>query len=319
MKRNAASPHHARTRRARLLCLLAALALLLNSCSAPGAGSEYFGKTEPPEGQSLRYITGSEPESLDPQISSGQAEARIYMALFEGLVEYEPKTMQPIPAVAESWVSNADATAFEFRLRRDARFSNGDPITAHDFVYTFRRGMSPELTSRSAPFGYYVRYARAYNSGGAFVRDPQTGAFLLERDAPPAEGAEHVESAAASADSEPLRLVVEGDEAEREKTLKDNPKLRALLAGKEFVPVRGEDIGVEALDDHTVRIALAQPAPYFVGMLAHPFFRFVPRRAVEEHGDAGWTKPGNMICSGAFRLREWKHYDEIVVERNPAY
>jgi oligopeptide transport system substrate-binding protein len=305
MKRYAASP----------FCLLATLALLLNACSGVGPDTVYFGKTEPPAGQVFRYITGSEPESLDPQISSGQAEARIYMALYEGLVEYEPKTMQPIPAVAESWESNADATSYTFRLRRDARFSDGSPITAHDFVYTFRRGMSPELASRSASFGYYVRYAKAYNEGGAFVRDPQTGSFLLERDVPAAAGAEHH---AAASGGEPLRLTVEGDEKAREKALKANPKLKELLAGKEFVPVRAEELGVEALDDHTVRITLAQAAPYFVGMLAHPFFRFVPRRAVEEHGDQ-WTKPGRLVASGPFRLREWKPYDEIVVERNPAY
>src|SRR3712207_7251980 len=86
---------------ARTLTLATLFALLFVSCGPPVRKDEFFGKLEPPEGQTLRYITGSEPESLDPQMSSGQPEARIDVALYEGLVEYHPKTMEPIPGVAE--------------------------------------------------------------------------------------------------------------------------------------------------------------------------------------------------------------------------
>ena len=87
---------------ARLLTLATVFALLFIACGPPVKKNEYFGKVEPPPGQTLRYITGSEPESLDPQKSSGQPEARIDVALYEGLVEHRPKTMEPIPGVAES-------------------------------------------------------------------------------------------------------------------------------------------------------------------------------------------------------------------------
>ena len=149
---------------ARFVALVIAAALLAASCTTHASRSEYFGKVEPPEGQVLRYISGSEPESLDPQISSGQPEARIYMAIYDGLAEYHPKTMEPIPSIAERWVINEDATEFVFYLRHDAKFSNGDPITAADFLYTIRRGFSPELASRLAPLGYDIKYAEAYNS-----------------------------------------------------------------------------------------------------------------------------------------------------------
>src|SRR5918911_3937107 len=89
---------------ARLVAFALASALLAASCTTRAAKSEYFGKIEPPEGQVLRYISGSEPESLDPQMSTGQPEARIHMALYDGLVEYHPKTMRPIPALATDWV-----------------------------------------------------------------------------------------------------------------------------------------------------------------------------------------------------------------------
>ena len=115
---------------ARLLTLAIVTALLFAACGPPVEKSGYFGKLEPPPGQTLRYITGSEPESLDPQMSSGQPEARIDIALYEGLVEYHPKTMEPIPGVAESWEPNGNATEFVFFLRKNARFSNGDPLAS---------------------------------------------------------------------------------------------------------------------------------------------------------------------------------------------
>ena len=95
--------------------------------------------TDPPERNILRYVNGAEPESIDPAISSGQQEARIYMALYEGLVEYDPKSLDAIPAIAERWDVNNDSSEFVFHLRRNARWSNGEPITAHDFVYSIRR------------------------------------------------------------------------------------------------------------------------------------------------------------------------------------
>ena len=127
----------------------------------------------------LRYISGSEPESLDPQFGTGLPEARIYLALYEGLTEYDPKTTQPIPAIAERWDVNADASEFVFHLRPNARWSNGDPITAHDFVYSLRRGLDPAFASRNAYMAYYILYAQGFNEGGVFVRDPGTGAFVL--------------------------------------------------------------------------------------------------------------------------------------------
>ena len=109
----------------------------------------------------MRYVSGSEPESLDPQISAGQPEARIYMALYEGLVEYDPKTTVPIPALAERWEVNKDSSELTFHLRRNGRFSNGDPITARDFVYTLHRGLSAKVASRNAALAYYIKYAEA--------------------------------------------------------------------------------------------------------------------------------------------------------------
>src|SRR5918911_1087907 len=183
---------------ARLVAFALASALLAASCTTRAAKSEYFGKMEPPEGEVLRYITGSEPESLDPQMSSGQPEARIDMALYDGLAEYHPKTMEPIPSIAERWTIDEDASEFVYFLRHDAKFSDGSPITARDFVYTIHRGFRPELASRTAYLGFDIKYAQAFNEGGAFVHDPKTNRFLLATEAPPAGDEAKNENASAA-------------------------------------------------------------------------------------------------------------------------
>jgi oligopeptide transport system substrate-binding protein len=315
----------------------------LLGCTPQAEKSEFFGKVQPPDRQILRYISGSEPESLDPQIGTSQPEARVYMSLFEGLVEYHPKTSTPIPEIAESWEINSDSSEFTFHLRKNAKWSNGDPLNAHDFVYTFRRGVAPELAARNAYLAYEIKYAQAYNEGGNFVRDPKMGEFLLARDfedagepvamsrpltpvLSPGGGEGEKRANALSRDtpfhryiSGPDLLVVAGDPKELQKELNAKPKLKAAVEGKELVPVKAEDIGVEAVDEHTLRLTLTQPAPYFLGLLPHQFFRAVPRKAIEKHGNLGWTQPRNIVTCGPFKLAEWKPYNEIVVKRDPLY
>ena len=116
------------------LSLIAALGAGSFSCAVTSKNEVFFGKTVPPEKNIFRYVTGDEPETLDPPMSTGQPEARIYMALYDGLVEYHPKNLRPIPALAERWDVNNDSSEFTFHLRRNARWSNGDPIDANDFV-----------------------------------------------------------------------------------------------------------------------------------------------------------------------------------------
>jgi oligopeptide transport system substrate-binding protein len=334
---------------------IASLLLGVISCRVVTTAGEFYGSTTPPQRNILRYVSGDEPESLDPHGTSGQPEGRIIMALFEGLVEYHPKTMAPIPAIAESWHVNNDSSEFVFHLRKNARWSNGDAIVANDFVYSFRRGLAPETASRNANLAVYIKYAGAFNSGAVFVKDPKTNQFLLEKDfaenagsatqtealsqkplkAPADEYKDSMEQHGPPIDPSdgvplfpdtsfhqfmhsPARLTLAGDEKQRNALLASNPKLQAAVAGQEFVPVSAEDIGVEAVDDYTLRISLSQPAPFFDGLLANQFFHLVPRKAVEQYG-RHWTDPGHIITCGPFRLRSWQPYAEIVVERDPMY
>jgi oligopeptide transport system substrate-binding protein len=309
------------------------------SCAVSSKDEVFFGKTVPPERNILRYVTGDEPESLDPPVSTGQPEARIYMALYEGLVEYHPKSLRPVPALAERWDVNNDSSEFTFHLRRNARWSNGDPVDANDVVYTFRRAVSPELASRNAYQAAYIKYAEAYNSKAVFVKDPKTGQFLLRRDfednptpeplssqngsvteyKPTAEEPKpDPDSAHHQLMHSPMRLTLPGDEKARNKLVDKDPKLKAAVTGKEFVRVTAEDLGVEALDQYVVRISLAQPAPFFLGLLAHQVFRVVPRKAIEKYGNR-WTEPENIVTCGPFKVKTWRPYDKLVVERDPMY
>ena len=294
------------------------------ACSGVSADTEYFGRVQPPEGQVMRYISGSEPESLDPPVSSGQPEARLYMALFDGLTDYDPKTSAPIPGVAESWEANEDNSEFVFHLRENARWSNGEPVTAGDFIYSWRRALSPELASRNAYLAYDIKFAQAYNEGQVFVGNPETGEFLLEAGSSEQPSVDADDPAPGdltpfrSYIAGPARLTLPGDEAGREALFEENPELRDRVAGLEFVPVGGEDIGIEAVDDYTFRVTLVRPAPYFVGLVAHQTFKPVLRWLVEQYGDA-WTRPENIITNGPFKLESWKPYNELVMVRDPMY
>jgi oligopeptide transport system substrate-binding protein len=323
------------------LVLLAAIAGTTFSCTVASSDEIYFGKVAPPERNIFRYVNGDEPESLDPAISNGQPEARIYLALYDGLVEYHPKTLAPIPALAERWHVNNDSSEYTFHLRRNGRWSNGDPINAHDFVYSFRRALAQETASRNAYLAYYLKYAQAYNARAVFVKDPKTGEFLHAKDfddslpAEPLSGSPidaakgeyelndedpniHPDSAFHQKMHAPLKLTLPRDEKARNKKLNADPKLKAAVAGKEFVAVTGEDLGVEAVDDYTVRISLNQQAPFFLGLLAHQVFRIVPRKVVEKFGNQ-WTQPEHIVTCGAFKVKSWRPYDKLIIERDPMY
>jgi ABC-type oligopeptide transport system substrate-binding subunit len=278
--------------------LVGLLAVLVSACSTASTHERYFGKVDPPTGQQLRYVSGSEPESLDPQIGTGQPESRIYAALYDGLTDYDPKTGAVVPGLAERWEIADGNASFVFHLRPNLRWSDGAPLTAGDIVYTIRRGVSPGLAARNAYMAYEIVYAQAYNEGALFVRDPRTHAFVTVPGAPGE------------------RLVVPSDEHERQTAL--TPETRALLQGRELVPVRAEDIGVDAPDDRTVRIRTRQPVPYLPGLMAHQFFRAVPRQAIERYGE-NWTDPAHLVASGAFTLEYRRPYDRIIVVRNPQY
>jgi oligopeptide transport system substrate-binding protein len=108
---------------------------------------------------------GTDPQDLDPHLTTGEPEHKIMMALFEGLTSEDPKDLHPVPGVAERWDVSDDATVYTFHLRRNARWSNGDAVTAHDFIKSFERMLLPELGAKYSNMLFPMKNAEAFNLG----------------------------------------------------------------------------------------------------------------------------------------------------------
>ncbi|GGH37205.1 oligopeptide transport system substrate-binding protein [Cribrihabitans marinus] len=114
------------------------------------------------------YMRGNDgnPETLDQHKTSTVAEANILRDLYEGLVVYTPSA-EVAPGVAEEWEVSDDGLTYTFKLREDAMWSNGDPVTAQDFVYSLQRIMKPETGAKYANILYPIENAEAVNKGEA--------------------------------------------------------------------------------------------------------------------------------------------------------
>lgn len=140
-------------------------AVLLLGCTLAGCGRRETAVELGDRNQVLHWGNLAEPNDLDPQIITSQECFNIELALFEGLTSYDPKDLHPIPGVAERWKTSPDGLTWTFYLRPDAKWSNGDPVTARDFVYGFKRVLSPGLGAEYAYMLYHLKNAEAFNRG----------------------------------------------------------------------------------------------------------------------------------------------------------
>jgi oligopeptide transport system substrate-binding protein len=140
----------------------------------------------------LRVNLGTEVQDLDPHTVTGVPEHRALAALFEGLADLDPATMAPIPAAATHWEISEDGLRYVFHLREDGKWSNGDPVTAGDFVYSYQRMLSPAMAAEYAYFLHALKNGKAYNEGritdfaevGARALDDRTLEITLEHPTP---------------------------------------------------------------------------------------------------------------------------------------
>ncbi|MGD0264391.1 MAG: peptide ABC transporter substrate-binding protein [Candidatus Methylomirabilota bacterium] len=114
------------------------------------------------EGQVFRINNMVEPESLDPGAVTGVPEHRILSNLFEGLTTTDPKDLSPRPGMATSWKISKDGLVYTFKLR-DARWTDGKPVTAHDFVYAWERVLNPKMGAKYAQQLFYLKNGEDYN------------------------------------------------------------------------------------------------------------------------------------------------------------
>ena len=152
-----------------LLTVLCPL-LILGGCSRRETPVE-AGRRE----KILHVGNGAEPGTLDPHLADAYTDSRLLAALFEGLSVIDERTSQAMPAAAERWESSVDGLIWTFHLRPNLRWSNGEPLTADDFVQSWRRCLSPELASPYAYFFYQVKNAEAFNNRQ--ITDPAAVGF----------------------------------------------------------------------------------------------------------------------------------------------
>ncbi|MDF1701671.1 MAG: peptide ABC transporter substrate-binding protein, partial [Planctomycetota bacterium] len=309
------------------------------------------------EAADFRFVNGSEPKSLDPHVITGQLEGRIVDSIFEGLTYRDPKTLKPQPGCAESWTISPDKKTYTFRMRKEARWSDGTPITAHDFAWSWKRLQDPNLGAEYAYILHVVKWAEVYNLYAGHV-ERLTGA-LGEEDAsivgaleklraanpegvePTAWqkwlGAQHVNDVIKGTPDAVLQAAVN----ERANVV-DAARLEAIQAALVKEAARrseqatyaeehfGVDAGVYAKDDETLVVALNAPTPYFLELTAFYSAHPVPRHLLErlarekkERGEDGgkedWFLPQNMVSNGPFRLSIWRVNEKIRIERSETY
>ncbi|HLS09920.1 peptide ABC transporter substrate-binding protein [Lentibacillus sp.] len=118
----------------------------------------------------LRMNNGEEPTSLNPPIGFDSVSWNVLNNLMEGLTRLGQDDM-PQPAIAEDWDISDDGKTYTFYLREDANWSNGDPVTAEDFVYAWKQLLNPETGSSAAFLGYFIEGGEAYNAGDGSADD----------------------------------------------------------------------------------------------------------------------------------------------------
>jgi len=143
------------------LILIGCLLILLAACGLNQETNVASGNLA----QILHIGNGDEPQEIDPHVTVGIPEFHIQHALFEGLVAKHPKTLAIEPGVAETWEVSADLMHYTLHLRHNARWSNGDPVTAGDFVYSWKRALTPALGNLYAYMFYSIRNAEEYFEG----------------------------------------------------------------------------------------------------------------------------------------------------------
>ncbi|HBC8685168.1 TPA: peptide ABC transporter substrate-binding protein [Proteus mirabilis] len=189
-----------------------------------------------------------EPASLDPINAVGLTEAQVQRDLFEGLV-IEDERGRPIPGVAQSWRTE-DNRVWIFTLRDNAKWSNGEKVTASDFVYSWQRLVDPKNLS---PFAWYAALASIENA-------------------------------------------------------------QKIIDGK----LKPTSLGVEAIDEKTLKVTLERPVPYFPSLATNFSLYPVPKHTIEKYGSE-WIKVGNLVGNGAFILKDRVVNEKIVLTPNPYY
>ena len=227
--------------------------------------------------------------TLDPQRMSYEQDFRLAYALYEGLVRWDNDTFEVEPAGAESWTVSPDLRTYTFTLRDDARWSNGEPVRARDYVYAWERAVLPDTAADYAQLMFVIDGAQELFDW----RSDQLEAYAAR------PAAQRTAAAAAQArdELEQQARATLGVRALDDRTLelrlaRPTPYILDLLCFATFMPVHAETVeGYVGLDPGSARIE-------------------------QRHG---WTKAGAHVGNGPYRLTRWRFKRDMRLERNPYY
>jgi len=269
--------------------------------------------------------------SVDPQIITGVPEARIAMALYEGLVNWDAETLKPLPGVAQSWTISPDSTVFTFHLRDNAKWSDGKPLTAQDYHWAWRRLLDPKTGS---PYVYqlstYVKNGAKYNAGEVNVGDLVEVEFARQATDLPGQRGRVLYGKLTGITNEPppdankssddpriFAVEIAGETQHFTTSRKTAAALQATLCDQVLPDF--STVGIKALDDKTLEVTLAGPTPFFLHLSGFHTLFPVQRACVEKYGYPEFTRPGNLVSNGAFTLAARQIRDRIRLVKNPHY
>jgi oligopeptide transport system substrate-binding protein len=237
------------------------------------------------------FINRGDLSTLDLSRMSWMQDLRVAACLWEGLVRNDvlSKDFGKLPGVAEKWELSDDQRTWTFHLRANAKWSNGEAVTAKDFIYAWRRGLLPDTA------GDYMGLFQLIQGGEAFSnwRAQATAAFAKE-----ASGAERPAEANALWQQTLARFdEMVGLKAVDDRTLKVTlerpvPYFLDVVAMEFFGPLYGRIVDEATTVDSRTGLLKTR---------------------------ADWTKPGVLVTNGPFQLVTWRLKREVRLETNPHY
>ncbi len=262
-----------------LSLLLLALMLSHAGCFLNEKLEPYYGRVVVPRSQEFHWSDGGLPQTFDPAFAAAPPDTDLVRAIFEGLTDYDPHTLTPVPAVATRWEPSNGGRVWTFYLRDDARWSNGELVTASDFVRSWRRTMR---IGELAPHTELLA-----NIEGAKI-ESQTIASATRAPASLPQSAEQTPSET-------------GDAKARSR---DTPGANESTR-----------FGVEAVSDRVLRVRLQRPDMNFPALVAHPVFRPVK---LKDESATSKLVANELVSNGAFSLAKTESR-RVLLERANNY
>jgi oligopeptide transport system substrate-binding protein len=296
------------------LCLTLAVvsALVFSGCLRQQEGEQFYGKVSVPTAQEFRWSDGGLPKVFDPARAAAPPDTDAVRALFEGLTDYEPGTLRPVAAVASRWESSESGRVWTFHLRPDAHWTNGDPVTAQDFVRSWARSL--RLGERAPHSKLLSNIEGAHAVARVYSPQTQNGAKPPQAQTP----------STTQTPSTSTQTQTQQSQTTPTESAQSTPAQASTPQSSSPPPT----LGAVALDSRTLRVTLVRPDMNFPSLVAHPVFRPVHElspgaglselRDEQAQGEGADAAGLGIVTNGAFSLSRLAG-DRVELERARGY